>query len=139
MRTAIVTGAARGLGRAISERLTADGLAVWAVDADAEELARMAVDVGARSYPMDVTDEAAVEGLVAALDTCDVLVNNAAIWRFTPLASTPVDEAQRVLSVNVVAPLLLMQRLLPLLTRSESAAIVNISSITAKYSPTSAG
>jgi NAD(P)-dependent dehydrogenase (short-subunit alcohol dehydrogenase family) len=139
MRTAIVTGAARGLGRAISERLTADGLAVWAVDADADELARMAVDVGARSYPMDVTDEAAVEGLVAALDTCDVLVNNAAIWRFTSLASTPVDEAQRVLSVNVVAPLLLMQRLLPLLTRSESAAIVNISSITAKYSPTSAG
>ncbi len=139
MRTAVVTGAARGLGLAIAEALVADGYSVWAVDSDKDELGRAAETIGATPWALDVTDEAAVAGLVEQLDGCDALVNNAAIWRFTPLASTPLDEARRVLDVNVVAPLLLMQRFVPLLAGSPNAAIVNISSITAKYSPTGAG
>ncbi len=139
MRTAVVTGAARGLGRAISERLIADGFAVLAVDADRDETARMADEVGAISAPMDVTDLAAVDALVARLDRCDALINNAAVWRYTSLADTSVEDATRVLAVNVVAPLVLMQRLAPVLSRSESASIVNISSVTAKYNPTGAG
>ncbi len=125
MRTAVVTGAARGLGRAICERLVADGFTVWALDADEAEVAGMADEVGATAYAIDVTDEAAVDDLAARLERCDALVNNAAIWRYTPLAETPIDEARRVLDVNVLGPLLLMQ--------------LNISSITAKYSPTGAG
>jgi 3-oxoacyl-[acyl-carrier protein] reductase len=139
MRTAVVTGAARGLGRAIAGALVADGYAVWALDSDKDELEHSAGAVGATPWPLDVTDEAAVAALAERLDRCDALVNNAAIWRFTPLATTPLDEARRVLDVNVVAPLLLMQRFVPLLARSENAAIVNVSSITAKYSPTGAG
>jgi 3-oxoacyl-[acyl-carrier protein] reductase len=139
MRTAVVTGAARGLGRAISARLVADGFEVWAVDTDAAEVTRMAGQVGASACALDVTDEAAVEGLAARLDRCDALVNNAAIWRYTPLAATPVDEARRVLAVNVLGPLLLMQRLVPVMARGEGGSIVNVSSITAKYSPTGAG
>ena len=139
MRTAVVTGAARGLGRAISERLVADGFAVWALDTDEAEVGRMADEVGATACAIDVTDEAAVDDLAARLGRCDALVNNAAIWRYTPLAETPIDEARRVLAVNVLGPLLLMQRLVPVMARSEGAAIVNISSITAKYSPTGAG
>ena len=138
MRTAVVTGAARGLGRAIVERLITDGYAVWAVDTDADELALMATATGALPRALDVTDEAAVDALVAAVDRCDVLVNNAAIWRFTPLASTPVAEAQRVLQVNVVGPMLMMQRFLPKLSDG-GGAIVNLSSITAAYSPTGTG
>jgi NAD(P)-dependent dehydrogenase (short-subunit alcohol dehydrogenase family) len=138
MRTAVVTGAARGLGRAMAERLVADGFSVVAVDADADALAAMADTVGARPVVLDVTDENAVDALVAATDGCDALVNNAAIWRFTPLAGTPMDEAQRVLQVNVVAPLLLMQRFLPLLSNG-GGSIVNISSITAHSPPTGTG
>ena len=139
MRTAIVTGAARGLGRAISERLVRDGYAVWAVDTDADELAATAAAIGANPVTLDVTDPAGVDRLAAGLERLDVLVNNAAVWYFTPLASTPLDQAQRVLSVNIVGPLLLMQRLLPLLRAGEGGSIVNLSSITAKYSPTGAG
>lgn len=144
MRTAVVTGAARGLGRAISERLIADGFTVWAADADEAALARMAGQTGATACPMDVTDEAAADALAARLESCDALVNNAAIWRYTPLARTPIEEASRVLAVNVLGPLLLMQRLVPIMARGvmargQQAAIVNVSSITAKYSPTGAG
>ena len=118
MRTAVVTGAARGLGRAISERLVADGFTVWALDADEAEVADMAGEVGATACAIDVTDEAAVDDLAARLGQCDALVNNAAIWRYTPLAETPIDEARRVLAVNVLGPLLLMQRLAPVMARS---------------------
>ena len=139
MRTAVVTGAARGLGRAIAARLTADGFAVWAVDTDEAEVTKMAGEIGATACGLDVTDESAVGALAARLERCDALVNNAAIWRYTPLAATPADEARRVLDVNVIGPLLLMQRLVPVMARGEGGTIVNVSSITAKYSPTGAG
>src|SRR5207342_1191199 len=67
MRTAVVTGAARGLGRAISERLVADGFTVWALDTDEAEVAGMADEVGATACAIDVTDEAAVDDLAARL------------------------------------------------------------------------
>jgi 3-oxoacyl-[acyl-carrier protein] reductase len=139
MRTAVVTGAARGLGRAMCERLIADGFTVWALDSDAAEVATMADQTGATGCAIDVTDSGAVAGLAARLERCDALVNNAAIWRFTPLAKTPIDEARRVLEVNVIGPLLLMQQLVPALARGDGAAIVNISSITACYSPVGTG
>lgn len=139
MRTAVVTGAARGLGRAISARLAADGFAVQAVDTDEAELTSMARETGASACALDVTDEAAADRLAARLESCDALVNNAAIWRFTPLATTPLEEASRVLAVNVLGPLLLMQRLVPVMARGGGGTIVNVSSITAKYSPTGAG
>ena len=94
MRTAVVTGAARGLGRAIAARLTADGFAVWAVDTDEAEVTKTAAEIGATACALDVTDEGAVAALAARLERCDALVNNAAIWRYTPLATTPAGRGQ---------------------------------------------
>jgi 3-oxoacyl-[acyl-carrier protein] reductase len=139
MATAIVTGAARGIGLAISRRLATAGYTVHAVDADPDELTGARKELGAVPHPLDVTDVQAVGELAAELTECDALVNNAAIWRHTRLAETPVDEARRVLDVNVVGPLIFMQKLAPLLARSANAAIVNVSSITAAYSPTGTG
>jgi len=140
MRTAVVTGAAQGLGRAISARLIADGFAVWAVDTDEAGVTKTAGEIGATPCALDVTDEAGVNSLAERLARCDALINNAAIWRYTPLASTPLDEARAVLAVNVLGPLLLMQRLVPVMARGvDGGSIVNVSSITAKYSPTGAG
>ena len=55
MRTAVVTGAARGLGRAMTARLTADGFAVWAVDADEATVKTMAGEVGATACVLDLS------------------------------------------------------------------------------------
>lgn len=138
MPIALVTGAARGIGLAIMQRLSDDGFSVVAVDVDSDEVSRSAARFGAQPAALDVTDRRAVESLAASLDECSVLVNNAATWRYTPLASTSAEEARLVLDVNVVGPLTMMQCLLPLLS-VRGGSIVNLSSITAKYSPTGAG
>ena len=139
MAVAVVTGAARGIGRAIAERLIADGLTVWALDTDADELGRTAEEIGAHAAVVDVTDDVGVAAFASRLGECDVLVNNAGTWRFTRLADTPIDEARLVLDVNLLGPLRLMQQLGPALTRSPGAAIVNISSITAAHAPSGTG
>ena len=139
MRTAVVTGAARGLGRAMAERLVADGFTVWAVDRDEAELSRTAARSGRHRSRWTSPTRRPLDDLVTRVGSCDALVNNAAIWRFTPLATTPIDEARQVLDVNVIAPLLWMQRFLPLLRAKRPATIVNISSITAAMSPTGTG
>jgi 3-oxoacyl-[acyl-carrier protein] reductase len=106
-RIAIVTGAGQGIGRETSVVLAREGFAVVCVDmngAAAQETATLVNGIAAPA--MDVRDEAAVAALVAGLERCDVLVSNAGIWKFTSLLETPVSEANDVLSVNVVAPLI---------------------------------
>ena len=139
VRTAVVTGAARGIGRAISERLIDDGFTVWIVDADAAEVSRTAEAIGAIGCTVDVTDDLAVADLASQVKDCAVLVNNAAVWFYTRLADTSIEDARRVLDVNVLGPLRLMQQFAPGMARISDAAIVNVSSVTAKYSPTGVG
>lgn len=136
---AVVTGAGQGIGRAVAGRLAADGCDVVCVDRDGGAAERVAAELGGRPLVADVRDEAAAQALAADLDRCDVLVNNAAVWRFTPLAETPVEEAMEVLHVNVVGTLVWMKALVPLLGRSGRGSIVNLSSVTALSTATRVG
>jgi len=104
-RTAMVTGAARGIGRAIAARLAADGLAVSVADLPSAELDRTAAELKALAVPLDVTDAAAVDAAVhahvAELGGLDVMVANAGIAVTAPLLDTTAADLQRVLDVNV--------------------------------------
>src|SRR5262245_55985283 len=84
-RTAIVTGAARGIGLAITAALSAAGASVYAVDADAEALARSTAETGVTGLAGDVSNTADVERVVATAvaetGRVDILVNNAGILR----------------------------------------------------------
>jgi len=137
-RVAVVTGAAQGIGAAIARRLAAEGHRVVCVDRD-HGVAAVADELGGRAVVADVRDEAAAAALAASLDRCDVLVNNAAVWRYTRLLDTPVDEAVEVLHVNVVAPLVWIQALVPLMVRAGGGSVVNLSSVTSAYTATGAG
>src|SRR6202008_623120 len=110
-RTAVVTGAAWGLGKATARRLAEAGASVLIGDIDAEKAAATALEIseayGRRvlSLPMDVTDKDAV---VAAADLAvqefggiDVWVNNAGIPSFTPLLDLTEDDWDRVMAVNL--------------------------------------
>jgi len=85
MRTAVVTGAGGGLGRAIATELAGRGFAVWATDIDADAAARVAAEIGgdARASSLDVRDESACRALAAAVvgeaGSLDLWVNNAGI------------------------------------------------------------
>ena len=133
-RTALVTGASRGLGRALATALNADR---WRLVVDGRDTDRLAAAVAALPHPDpvtalpgDVTDPAHRAALAAAVGPrLDLLVNNASELGPSPLPRLaeldPVDLA-RVLAVNTVAPLALVQAVLPVL--GAGAAVLQISS-----------
>src|SRR5215212_2368494 len=133
--TALVTGASAGLGRALATALSAGG---WRLVVDARDAARLADAVAAlprpdlvTAVPGDVADPSHRSALAAAVgDRLDLLVNNASDLGPTPLpplADLPPAQLQRVLAVNVVAPLALTQLVLPAL-RAAGGTVLDISS-----------
>jgi NAD(P)-dependent dehydrogenase (short-subunit alcohol dehydrogenase family) len=133
MPVALITGASKGLGRALARALAERG---WALVLDARGVD--ALDAVARELPFasavagDVTDPRHREALAAAVreyGRLDLLINNASYLGPSPmpsLAEYPLGELSRVYEANVIAPLALVQNLLPLL--AERAVIMNITS-----------
>ena len=131
MPTAVVTGAGKGIGRAISERLAADGADVVVVDIDAGAAAGVAAAIGGRAVPCDVTVEESVSALAEAVGQIDVLVNNAGIWRSQTLADSTVAEVDAVLRVNVLGSWLVTRALADNFGPG-GGAIVNLTSVLAE-------
>src|SRR5207244_4388328 len=100
-RTAVVTGAAGGLGREIALGFAAAGALVVAVDLSEEEVAAAAADAGGSALGLDVTDGGAVTAAFAGLDRIDVLVNAAGIGGWGPTEVYPDETWERVLDVNL--------------------------------------
>ncbi|MFF0902217.1 UNVERIFIED_CONTAM: SDR family oxidoreductase [Kocuria sp. CPCC 205316] len=132
-RTAVVTGAGSGIGRATALRLAGEGATVVVVDLSARRLE--ALVAGAPRLPLfpvlaDLTDEEAVGRVLAATEgRLDVLVNNAGVMdRFESVAE--VDDAtwDRVFAVNVGSVMRLTRAAIPLLRASGRGAIVNVAS-----------
>ncbi|KUG60038.1 MULTISPECIES: SDR family NAD(P)-dependent oxidoreductase [Kocuria] len=132
-RTAVVTGAGSGIGRATALRLAAEGATVVVADLSARRLEALVADEPRLPlFPVvaDVTDEEAVGRVLAAAEgRLDVLVNNAGIMdRFESVAE--VDDAtwERVFAVNVGSVMRLTRAAIPLLRVSGRGAIVNVAS-----------
>ncbi|MEV5846298.1 3-hydroxybutyrate dehydrogenase [Streptomyces sp. NPDC051985] len=134
-RTALVTGAAGGIGRACALRLAAAGARVRAVDRDAAGLAEL-VDAAGRApeaaggavepYVLDLTDLDAAERAAAGTD---VLVNNAGIQLVCPIEEFPPDVFHTVLTVMLEAPFRLIRGALPHMYEQGWGRIVNMSSV----------
>ena len=134
MPTAIVTGASRGLGLALTQTLTAAGWNVVADGRNADDLRTATAGLtGVTAVPGDVTDAEHRAGLIAAaerLGGLDLLVNNAGALGPSPLpavADLPLDALRQVFETNTVAPLALTQLALPLL-RDSHGAVVDVTS-----------
>ncbi|MEX0923494.1 MAG: SDR family NAD(P)-dependent oxidoreductase [Rhodovibrionaceae bacterium] len=144
-KTALVTGAAGGLGLAIARRLAEDGLAVAVVDIDAAGAEKAAAGIaGGRGYGCDVTDEVAVGALLDSIErdfgACpDVLVNNAGIVRFGDLLEHSLADFRKVLDVNLVGTFLMAQAVGRRMAVRGSGAIVNITSLNAVATSPDAG
>ena len=136
-RTALVTGAASGLGRAFALRLASLGAALACVDIDPAVAGTVAAIVGhggrASAYVADLTQPGAVTELAGTVAAdhggLDVLVNNAGIA--IPPARLPdvaVSDWDRVIAANLRSVFLVSQAFLPLLLRRETASVINVSS-----------
>jgi len=114
-KTALITGAATGIGRAVAERFAREGARVVIADHDADAAAATAAAIGgvARAAVMDISDEASVEAAFAALDgggwTPDVVVANAGVQLFgqdAPIADLDLAVWQRTIDVNLTGTFL---------------------------------
>jgi 3-oxoacyl-[acyl-carrier protein] reductase len=147
-RSAVVTGAGRGMGRAIAERLAEEGAAVIVADIDADAAAGVAnaiAEAGGRAHatPVDVGDPASVERLAAyaveAAGGIDILVNNAGILRSTPAAAIGPDEWDLVIRVDLTGAFLCARAMYPALRQSAHGRVVNIASMAGRATSTLGG
>jgi NAD(P)-dependent dehydrogenase (short-subunit alcohol dehydrogenase family) len=124
-RTVVVTGGAKGIGRAIIDDFAAAGDRVIAIGRDAGALAALphASDV------CDVTDEGAVVALFARIGAVDVLVNNAGVSSSAPLHRTPLGDWEHQLAVNATGAFLCARAVLPGMRERDRGRIVTVASV----------
>lgn len=144
-RFAIVTGGAKGIGRAIAEQLIASGATVRIWDANPAQLP------GASSDVVDITDTGAIEAALARMprdDHPDILVNDAGyLGRTQDFVAHPSEDWQRIVAVNLIGTMRVTQAVLPRMLRTGRGRIVNLGSLAGKeglatlaaYSAASAG
>jgi 3-oxoacyl-[acyl-carrier protein] reductase len=141
-KTAIVTGAGRGIGRAIALAFAAEGAAVALAARSRADLAEVAGEIRAAgggralAIPTDVTNDGAVEALVeqtlADLGRVDILVTSAGTAAFAALADSKPADWDTMLSVNLRAAMVCNRAVLPPMMRQGSGIIINVASIAAK-------
>jgi NAD(P)-dependent dehydrogenase (short-subunit alcohol dehydrogenase family) len=127
-RVVVVTGGAKGIGRAIAERFVSLGDEVVALGRDQHALARLEADLDVRTLTCDVSDEDAVRSTFAQFDRVDVLVNNAGIAESAPLAKTTLDSWTRHFEVNAAGPFLCTRAVVPGMLARDEGAIVTVAS-----------
>jgi len=147
-RNALVTGAARGLGAAITRRLTEAGAMVWAADVREGELKELARELGAEGravqpllFDIRETEQvaAAVEDVWRASGSLEILVNNAAVDVGKPIRHLSPEEADLVISTNLLGPIRLCLENYRRMIGQGGGHIVNILSTSAERTWTEAG
>ncbi|HUC11156.1 MAG TPA: SDR family oxidoreductase [Stellaceae bacterium] len=132
-KTALVTGAGRGIGRAVAMALADAGAELVLVSRTAAQLEEVAGEIvrqggRARAVPLDVTDSVAVREAVAGLDRLDILVNNAGVNRPQPFLDVDEETLDRLLTLNVRAAFLVAQAAARLMITQGGGVIINVTS-----------
>ncbi|MDH6144838.1 3-hydroxybutyrate dehydrogenase [Kitasatospora sp. GP30] len=125
-RTALVTGAAGGIGRACAHALAAAGATVHVVDLAAETARAVAAEIGGTAQVVDLSDPAAVDTLPCEVD---IVVNNAGLQHVAPVQDFPPERFALIQRVMVEAPFRILRRTLPHMYRRGWGRVVNISSV----------
>ncbi|MCP4037123.1 MAG: SDR family oxidoreductase [bacterium] len=134
----VVTGASRGIGEALARAFAGEGSRVTLVARSADVIDAMALELGGRAYPADLTDRAQVAQLIEQVEAkggaIDVLVNNAALAPAGDYLSQDPDEIDRTYQLNLVTPAQLCRQVVPRMLAQGRGHIVNVSSMVAAFS-----
>jgi 3-oxoacyl-[acyl-carrier protein] reductase len=137
-KTALVTGSAQGIGKAIAVRLAQAGANVIVSDTNQDGINLVAQEIrslgrNSAAIPCNVADSAQVEALTAkaleSFPSIDILVNNAGVTRDNPLAAFDDDDVAAVLATNVTGVFNMTRAVVPYMTSQRSGTIVNLSSV----------
>lgn len=141
-KTVLITGASAGIGYAAAELLLKNGYRVYAGARRVEKMRGLEY-LGAKVFPLDVTDAASVKSALELVlkdgGRLDALVNNAGYGAHGALEDVPVEEARRQFEVNLFGPALLTQLALPGLRAAGGGTIINISSIAGRLTMPTGG
>lgn len=132
MKSVILTGCSRGIGRAILERLILDGnYKIYAITKNADRLESIKND-NLTIYSCDLTDLKSVENIIQEIlkkaDKINVLINNAGIGLFKKVEDLEVTDWDKVLTLNLIVPFFMVKYILPGMKLQNSGRIINISS-----------
>jgi len=134
-KSALVTGAARGIGRTFAEAYINEGATVAIADIDLERAQNAAVELGDMAYAikMDVTDQASIDGaidaVVARAGKLDILINNAALFDLAPIVEITRESYERLFSINVAGALFTLQAAaLQMIRQGHGGRIINMAS-----------
>ena len=125
-RSALVTGAASGIGRACAERLARAGAAVTVLDLDGAAAGEVAREIGGEALEADLSDYGVLDALEVG---ADIVVNNAGLQHVAPVEEFPPERFSLILRVMLEAPFRLLQKALPGMYERGWGRVVNISSI----------
>ena len=142
-KTALITGAGRGIGRAIAECFAREGARVAIADMDPDAAHTTVAAIGALGLEMDVSSKASVcAGTRRVLDefgSIDILVNNAGYLVYTTFESCSEADWDRMVDVNMKGPFLCAQAVIPSMKARRQGVIVNMTSLAAKTGGLAAG
>jgi NAD(P)-dependent dehydrogenase (short-subunit alcohol dehydrogenase family) len=138
-RVAVVTGASSGLGEAIARAFAKEGAAVVGVARRFADAPRPPAPGEIVQTRLDVTDEGSVKRVFSALPHVDVLINNAGIAVYAPIAEAKVEDVRAMLEVHIVGAFLCAREALRSMMRRRSGHIVNVASVAAFRAFTSCG
>jgi 3-hydroxybutyrate dehydrogenase len=125
-RSALVTGAASGIGRACAGRLARAGAAVTVLDLDGEAAKRVAGEVGGEAVQADLSDYEVLSGLEIDVD---IVVNNAGLQHVAPIEEFPPERFSLIVRIMLEAPFRIIQKALPGMYEKGWGRVVNISSV----------
>lgn len=134
-KSALVTGSARGIGRAFAEAYVREGATVAIADINLEAAEKTAAEIGDKAYAvkLDVTDIASIEAAVKAVEKkaggLDILINNAALFDLAPIVEITKASYDRLFSVNVAGTLFMLQAASrSMIARGKGGRIINMAS-----------
>lgn len=125
-KTALVTAAGQGIGRATAEMFAREGATVWATDIKSDLLSSVS---GCKRAVLDVCDSSAVEKIAAETGPIDVLFNCAGAVSSGTVLDCAEDELQRLFDINVLSMVRLIKAYLPGMLARQSGSIINVSSV----------
>ena len=134
-KSAIITGSARGIGRAFAEAYAREGATVAIADINLDRAKVTAAEIGARAYAveLDVTQQASIDAAVRTVEEkaggVDILINNAALFDLAPIVEITRESYQKLFSINVEGSLFMLQAVAKsMIARGRGGKIINMAS-----------